>query len=397
MKKKVLFFGEGIALSHIVRPLYLARCLDKEKYEISFACSEAFKGFVEGKVDHYYEIPSMSPGEFEKRLESPKKIYDNKILSQYIDSELQLLSEVKPDVVIGDMRATLAISARQANIPYINISNAYWSPFSTQERQMPEIPALEWMNFKFRMKFMKLVFPLVVKGYIQDYNKNRVKIGLPPVKSMQEMHCDGDWNLYVDTPTLAPTYNLPKSHQYIGPITEFIDNELPDWWHDVKNDKPIIYFTVGSTGNVAILKPILEVLKKLPVTVLMSTAGRDLGTLPSNFYVSKYLPALLVIEKSDLVICNGTGGLYQALSKGKPVLAFTKNMDQFLAMDMVEKNGAGKLIRPCFATEDYILQNIEAMLQESSWKKNAQKIQSQIEKYNPKTLFIDVIDHVVNH
>lgn len=354
MKKKVLFVGEGIALSHIVRPMYLASCIDKDKYDIAFACSKRYKKFVCHKIDNYFEIFSLSPEEFNSRIEKPFKVFDKKTLIKYIDCEEKVFSTFKPDLVVGDMRVSLGISLRQANIPYINIANAYWSPFSTQKRQTPEIPLLSKVSLKNKERLFKIMLPLVTKRYIKGFNELRVNAGLHPVNSMEEMHCNGDLNLYLDVPSLAPTRPLSKEHMYIGPITEFVDNELPTWWNKIDSiKKPIIYFSLGSTGNLALLGEIVNALNKLDVTVIMATANRISNEILSEkFFVSDYIPALLAIEKSDIVICNGgSGSIYQALSKGKPLIGFPTNMDQCLAMNMVEKKGLGKAIRPNMAKD----------------------------------------------
>ena len=49
-------------------------------------------------------------------------------LDRYVEEDLRLIDSFRPDVVVGDFRVSLAISARKARIPYVNVTNAYWSP-----------------------------------------------------------------------------------------------------------------------------------------------------------------------------------------------------------------------------------------------------------------------------
>lgn len=46
-------------------------------------------------------------------------------LRKYVEADLRVLDEIAPDLVVGDLRISLSVSARLAGIPYIAIANAY--------------------------------------------------------------------------------------------------------------------------------------------------------------------------------------------------------------------------------------------------------------------------------
>ena len=50
-----------------------------------------------------------------------------KQLQKMIDEDLAMIDQHRPDVIIGDLRFSLAVSARLKSIPYITIKNAHWS------------------------------------------------------------------------------------------------------------------------------------------------------------------------------------------------------------------------------------------------------------------------------
>jgi len=53
----------------------------------------------------------------------------------------QMLAErVTPDIVIGDMRPSLSISARMERTLCAVMMNAYWSPYATRRSIMPAVP-----------------------------------------------------------------------------------------------------------------------------------------------------------------------------------------------------------------------------------------------------------------
>ena len=50
-----------------------------------------------------------------------------------------MLAEIAPDLVVGDLRVSLSVSARLAGIPYVAIANAYWSPYARRRFPLPDV------------------------------------------------------------------------------------------------------------------------------------------------------------------------------------------------------------------------------------------------------------------
>jgi len=107
---------------------------------------------------------------------------------------------------------------------------------------------------------------------------------------------------------------------------------LPDWWQDLRSDMPIVYVTLGSTGDPQLLRVILDALCALPVRVILACPiGDEISRLPPNVLSAKYLPGDLAAAMSVMVVCNGGAPTsHQALVAGVPVLGIVSNMDQNL-------------------------------------------------------------------
>ena len=57
------------------------------------------------------------------------------------ENDLALIKSYRPDLIVGDFRLSLSISARVAGIPYAAISSAHWSPYYRHAAYpMPVLP-----------------------------------------------------------------------------------------------------------------------------------------------------------------------------------------------------------------------------------------------------------------
>jgi len=113
------------------------------------------------------------------------------------------------------------------------------------------------------------------------------------------------------------------------------------------DDRPLVYVTLGSSGELAALPAVLKGLDGLPLVALLSTAGRTrVADLPSNVSAAPLLPGDVLCRQARFVITNGGSSTgYQALAAGAPVLGIPSNLDQYLATAAIVKGGAGLQLR----------------------------------------------------
>ncbi|MFH1022488.1 MAG: glycosyltransferase [Planctomycetota bacterium] len=379
-RKRILFVGEATTLAHVVRPLELAKALDPWRFEIHFACDERYRNLVESAGFDFHSLPTMPAEEFARRLSVGAPLYDRGTLNDYVTAEMDLLSELEPDLVVGDFRVSLGISTEVMGIPYANLCNAHWSPCATQRFPLPELPAVGTLGEKLTGLCMRPVLPWIFRYHARAYNRVRQKYGLVPVKDLRQMYTGGNWSLYLDIPALAPTANLPKNHRYLGPVTWNPDVPLPVWWGRIMRERPIVYVTMGSSGDMKVMRTLLAVLGRNRVSVALATAGRmETTDLPDNVFAADYLPGAAILKESALCIFNGGAATgYQALGEGVPVVGLPSNADQFYHMEAIQRAGAGILVRPSGATEKRLETAIRAVLTEESYRQAAGKLQQEI-------------------
>jgi len=81
------------------------------------------------------------PGEqFLENIAKGSPAFPTAVLRRYVQYDRELIQRVQPDLVIGDMRLSLPISARLENTPCAVLINAYWSPFTKRRSILPELP-----------------------------------------------------------------------------------------------------------------------------------------------------------------------------------------------------------------------------------------------------------------
>ncbi|MCM2278618.1 MAG: glycosyltransferase [Oligoflexia bacterium] len=349
MKRKVLFFAEGVTLAHQARPLDLCGALPRDEYEVHFACSPDGQGLLEGMGCIYHSMNSIPSAQFQRAVLSGNPPYELETLERYVAEDRRIIREVKPALVVGDFRLSLSVSAREEKVPYAAIANSQWSPFASKDRY--PIPDRSAPFRHFPLWAIRPVFhavrPRVFRRMLKPLSELRARHGFPRFSSLEESYTDADFTLYADVPGAQELVGLPPHHVFLGPILWSPRNVARDWERDVPKDRPCIYVTLGSSGNSALLPAVIDALANLDVMLLVATAQQS-GSRFSQANVRSYplLPGLEVSARSSLVICNGgSSTAHQAIQSGVPVIGIPSNMDQYLSMDFLVREGAGIMLR----------------------------------------------------
>jgi UDP:flavonoid glycosyltransferase YjiC (YdhE family) len=371
-RPKILIVAEAVTLAHVVRLVTLATHSHGKGWDVVLATDSRYAQLVGQVPFPTTEIYTMPAAQFQRSITRGSPIFDFETLDRYVGDDLALLKRTCPQLVVGDFRISLAVSARLAQVPYVNLTNAYWNPLAQIRQIVPEFDWVQWVGVPTAQFLFCRAQRLGYAQHVVPVNRVRRKYGLPSVGSdFRAALMDGDLTCFADLPEIIPTAPLPRNQSFIGPVCWSPAVSLPAWWGELcdrRGQRPLVYVTLGSSGPSDVLQKVLDGRANLPVDVIASTAGRSKPLrVPTNSRVASLLPGDRACETADLVICNGgSPATYQALMHGKPVIGLATNMDQFLNMGAVEDAGCGRLVRSRSVTASEVSRRVLDLLADRS-------------------------------
>lgn len=397
-KKAVLLVAEAVTLAHYGRIATLARALPTSDYRVIVAADPRYRALDEIPGVEFHPLWSIPSARFARALEQGRPLYDMRTLMRYVDDDLALLDTVKPDLVVGDFRLSLAVSAPLRERTYASVVNAYWSPYARIAHPVPDLPFTRVLGLTLGQALFDLVRPLAFALHAQPLNAVRRRHGLGALgHDLRKSYTWGDYTLYADIPGLVNMPGIPDTHRFLGPILWSTHVPLPAWWDDLADDRPVVFVSMGSSGQAALLPRVVETLADLPVSVVVATAGSNvLERTPDNVFVADYLPLDAAVARAALVVGNG-GSLssYQALAAGVPVLGICSNMDQLLNMQALQAHGAGIALRAGSLGPQALRAAAEALLTQPAYRAAAKKIGTEAGLYDCGEHFRNIVAEIV--
>jgi len=393
--KRILFVAERVTLAQVVRLVTLARALDRERYEVHFACSRFDDLCFRGTDFVQHQIFSLTEADLFRSIERGNRLYDEPVLERYIEEERSLFVRIRPELVVGDLRWSLAVSAPLMRVPHAALINAYMSPFAVRDAiPMPDHPIVALLGVRFAGRYFPRAVPHVFEHFASPVNRLRRRFGLQHIGSLLEVLTAADHVLYPDVPSLVPTRDLPSHHGYLGPVFWEPGVALPEGFDALGRDRPLVYVTLGSSGNLHALPGVLEGLAETPFDVLLASAGRELpAALPHNVRAVPYLPGAAVTRRAAVVVCNGgSSSGYQALAAGKPVVGIAQNLDQYACMTAIQRCGAGLLLRSGNLAAADVRAAIARVIGEPSYRARAEELAREFAGWDSGARFRRFVD-----
>jgi MGT family glycosyltransferase len=377
---RIAIFTDGGFLAHTTRALEIGRALSQLGHEIVFACDGPYArvltaaGFT---VRAVYSVDREETMRLARRAGICSLSWWREQCERSVESDLEILEDVRPDVAVGDMHWSLCTSARLHDLPYVAITNAAWTRYYAEPIRAPGGHfTTRYLGARLTERVFPRVKDLILRYWALGYTRIRKRYRLPPVETLYDL-IEGDLTLLADTPEFGPVAAAPPSVRYVGPITWRADLSKPAWISKVDRARPTLYFTLGSTGDAQFFEEAIRVFGGTRYQLLITTGGisADLGAVPDNIFIAQYAPGDALMRISDAVISHGGNGtIYQALESGVPIIGFPFIFDQEINMQRVEALGAGVSLWRSQYSAGSLKRAVERVLSQARFRERAREL-----------------------
>jgi UDP:flavonoid glycosyltransferase YjiC (YdhE family) len=162
--------------------------------------------------------------------------------------------------------------------------------------------------------------------------------------------------------------------------------DRPPWIERLGRKRPLIYVTSGTTPHVTTLAPwqeIFQALAELDVDALATVgptlAFDDLGTVPDNVRVERFVPQSLVLQRAALVVSHaGAGTMLNTALAGVVQLSIPTFADQWQNAEAIAHAGAALTLDEGHRDSGSIANAVRSLLEDERFQRAARRLSSEI-------------------
>lgn len=324
--KTYIFFPATTGIAHICRSLAVAEELKLRGHTILFAIPDNLHKVFRNSTIQFIHIDTyMSPNVTLDSINFKNKKY----IQKFIDQEISLIRQFKPDCVITDFRFTAYASATICKTKLVALFVGNALPYGAILPVMGKPKIL----FKAIRNFLPTFYSLSVKKYmhtiLEIIHDNKIPISYSSL-------IENVTYIVPEPAKYTPSSSKRIQPYYVGPLQWHEFNQvLPSWFDSICPDGKTIYLTFGGTGlNKSLLINIAKQLVNEGYRVVVTTSSiANIKDFPKlhNLFVTDYLPGDKISRKVDLTVCHGGyGTLIDSINAGVPVVSVPYNPDQAL-------------------------------------------------------------------
>lgn len=151
-----------------------------------------------------------------------------------------------------------------------------------------------------------------------------------------------------------------------------------------RRDRRLVYVTLGTIfGRASLFRLLLDAFADADCDVLLTVGHRvdpaELGPLPANATVERFVPQADVLPRASVVVAHGgSGSTLGALAHGTPLLLVPQGADQFENAAACADAGAAIMLRPPEQDAVNLRAALEQVLEEPSYAAAARRIAAEI-------------------
>ncbi|MBB5071813.1 MGT family glycosyltransferase [Saccharopolyspora gloriosae] len=204
---------------------------------------------------------------------------------------------------------------------------------------------------------------------------------------------------------------IPRSFQYngdsvadeytfVGPM--LTERSSQGAW-EPSDERPVLLISMGSayTDQLELYRSCLAAFGGLDWQVVL-TIGKvvdpaELGEIPANVEVHRWVPQLNVLSHADVFITHaGMGGSMEGLYSGVPMIAIPQAADQFANAERIEQLGIGVRLPKEQATPEALRAALDQVCDDPELLARSRAIRQEIQEAGGARTAADVVEQVLS-
>jgi len=394
---------------HVLPALSLARELARRGHDTRWYCGKKFEEEIKATgarfipYDAAYDYDDSDydvafPGRARlSRLEQIRfdfvNIFVNQVVLQHQDMD-RIQTEFPADAIVADPSVGAASTINECGGPPFAVYSVTCLGLKSRDTAPFGLGLMLSYSSLGRLRNRLLHFfasNVIFRKVSKALAHQRTSLGLPPSKF------EGPFPspyLYLE-PTVPsfeyPRTDLPPQVHFIGtlPPETPATFELPAWWDEVINKRPVVLVTQGTAATDAqrLIAPTVRAL--VAENVLLIAAGvktegpTSIDRVPANARLEAFVPFKALMPHVDLYITNGGfGGVHHALANGVPIVCGGTTEDKPEICNRVAYSGVGINLKTNKPTPEQVHKAVRHVLAEPSYRQRARQLQAELAQHD---------------
>jgi zeaxanthin glucosyltransferase len=391
---------------HINPMTTLARQLQARNHEVVFLYSSEAAGLPCVPADEKDQVHENMPEISKMQGDEAFQLGASAMIAQ-TESILKSLPAVvhKSGVdalLIDTIQFYAELGAMQLGMPYVNVANALhfdysgYTPFCLYGRPHQTTPEALATNREDVAKFAKILgnASAGIKAYAEkaglEIDWDDPSSTISPLASISQVPRAFDYE----------SSHWPSQFHLTGPFHNGNGRERLDFPWERLTGEPLIYASMGTilNGRVDVFRTIVAALAKHKDVQLVLSIGdqidpKQIGSVPSNTIIVKRAPQLDLLKQTSACITHaGLNTVLESLAQGVPQVAIPVTFDQPGVAARIMDKETGVVTSLDKLTPNHLSDLLNEVLTNSSYRKNARKLQNAIAEANGLAVAADLIE-----
>lgn len=350
--KRFLMVPFGHGGESVIRLLCLSSHLQAMGHKVEFACGEPAARVAGGAGYRIHSLNEVGLDAWKSaRAEGVLQLHDEATVNAHVRQESELIRQQRFDIVVGDGRLTLPISAHMTRTRYAQVVRVDQSGLRPEPPPMPasKQKIIAGVNVTDRMPaaMRQQMLKGMLRTWAAPYNRVRKRFGMPQAAGVLDVGT-GPFNLLADVPELYPIGTLPETYRWAGPLLPPLpsDAPMPQCLEELTDERPIVIASLERLGHAELLTDVIRRFVSSAFQVVLITGNlikpEQIPDLPANFTMTPTLPAGDQIwRRATALFFDGyTPLMYVALRYKVPVVGLAYATD---AADNLKRAAAAQV------------------------------------------------------